>query len=228
MIVRDEAKIARDALETVARDKWDQNIARVDALRQHEAALEGPRSKLNEMAQQGQSMSTLIFEAKLRRLLPKVVFAEFSQEELNYALLVSNTENMQNAVRTGRWKPGEPWDHRKLMHPQWDPSQPKGLVQICLYPREFMPEFSSFYMTEKEIPNPEYISTGKVATPDSPISRVYKVSDGVYKKGWRQVLIEVLQTGLINRTDIEREFGNANTPEWAQKFNGRTDITRPW
>ena len=221
MIIRDEAKIGRDKLEQVIRDKFDVNQGRVDTARKNEHfLLNAERPKHNAAAQWGRGLRTSEVEAKLRRMNPKLKFEEFGRED------------MANAVANG-WPHDKPWHHKRLVYELNRDGQVEQ-YQICLYPRDFMPEFSILQVAEKEIPNPEYISTGKVPGADAQLSTKYAESSGVGLLGYRQILATLLIAGaklgeqIITLPQIEREFGPASTAEWQQKVLGGAHDGRPW
>jgi hypothetical protein len=223
MIIRDEAKQVKDKIEQGTRDRWDTNQGRVDKARKNEAfILNDARPKYNAAAQWGKALTTKDFEAKLLRMNPNFRFVHYDHEDLAQVILA------------GRHDPSKPWHHKKLVYEMNDPVEGFVQIQICIYPTEMMPEFSIMQVAEKEVPNPEYISTGKPIGPDSPILKKFTEAHGVGLKGYRQVLTEIVYAGfklgfpIITLPQIEKEFGPCSTAEWQQKILGGSHDGRPW
>lgn len=216
MIVRDEARIAKDAKDKALGEKYDINRRRLEDAKRHESYVAGDRSKIVAASQWQNLLLTPVFEARLKKIMPGALFLEFTPSDL------------EPVVKAGRWPALTPWHHKRLCHLAVGLDGSSYVDQISLYPRECMPEFSVMYNKEIEIPNPDFISTNKVANANSDISYNATISDGVAIIGWREVLVKIRNKGYLTNAQIESAFQNANTPEWQQKFVGTAHDGRPW
>lgn len=182
--------------------------------------------------QWGRYLKTPEFEAKLRKIAKhRLLFEDFTFEELKGQVLKG-------------YPADKPWHHKRLCVLIRDEEGKEMKVQVCLYPRELIPENSIMLAKEDFLPNPEFISTGKTpsrfdfspdpvnwdAKPekDSALYKYFYDQGGVGLRGWREVLLICLQHGVVVLADVEQEFGPASSPEWAQKVYGHATDGRPW
>jgi hypothetical protein len=80
-----------------------------------------------------------------------------------------------------------------------------------------MPEFTVKHVTRKKLPNKEIFGRGghferggKFVTDDTPTRDIDWVEVETYAgetRGWRTVLVRLLHMGLINRLQVEENFG---------------------
>lgn len=130
---------------------------------------------------------------------------------------------------------------------------PEGLEFICAYENDLMPEHSLMRTLVHEYPDPA-LFTGqrtiernelpdyeKVEDKESPVGYSYKFDPdaprpgmvyvekgfGEEKRGWRTVLLRLVQRGLLSVEAAEREFGADDRPEWA-KNTGKQDALPTW
>jgi hypothetical protein len=204
-----------------------------DTLRAKKEAEKFVIHKANSGNGWGKFLKTPEFELKLRKIAKhRVVFEDFTFEELKGKVLQG-------------YPADKPWHHKRLMVLLRNDLGTDDKIQICLYPRELIPENSIMAAKEDFLPNPEFMSTGKTpskfdispnavdwAEKPSKESALYKYfydQGGVAIRGWREVLLICLQIGVVSLVDVEREFGPAeNSPEWAQKVYGHRNDGRPW
>lgn len=125
---------------------------------------------------------------------------------------------------------------------------------ICAYENGVMPEHSIMSVKEQEQPDSEFFFRGlkqskgkfEINRADLPKHRV--VNEGTPQqevlweddktpgfrktpilwheaiRGWRTVLIKLVQNRLATPAEVEHIFGADNRPEWASKLGKRTDI----
>ena len=118
---------------------------------------------------------------------------------------------------------------------------------ICPYERGLMPEHSVMQLVTKEIPDSEVLGRRKAmnrkdlgkyeyvpgqgfvfddTTVRPGFKRIKQVGREL-KRGWRTVLLRLIQEGLISLYDVERLFGSKDHPSWAQN-TGRREAVLPW
>lgn len=108
----------------------------------------------------------------------------------------------------------------------------RGKHFVCVYPNSLIPERSIAKLREMEVPDPTFTHLDRKDMPSDPTAmkpgwRKVVIPWGEAKRGWRTVLVRLIQTGLITPLQAEEEFGADQTPEWAQ-YTGRTGFTTPF
>lgn len=80
----------------------------------------------------------------------------------------------------------------------------KRRIHVCGMESGIMPEFSVRHKIKKRVANPDLLGSEK---PTRDID--WKVVDtfGQETRGWRTVLLRLLHAGLINRCNVEKNFG---------------------
>lgn len=115
-----------------------------------------------------------------------------------------------------------------IMEPHPNRHLPLHKDKACLY--LLMPDGSKgFLMTVEGDYMPEWslMSIKTVRVPDGRVEgfwREQKIPGREIKRGWRTVLLRLLHMGLVNITDVEREFGPTTRESWnvlAGKRSGR-------
>jgi len=156
----------------------------------------------------GKPLSTEKLEAKLKKVNPKLAF-EFNQ--------FNSTKKAVYLVDS------------------------RGKRFICAYENMVMPERSIMKVREIEVPeNVEHIDRkdlgpvelipGRGFVPKNgvnPYIRKVRTPWGEHIRGWRTVLIKLVQEGVATPTQIERAFGPDNTKEW-QAHLGKAQVVLPW
>lgn len=125
----------------------------------------------------------------------------------------------------------------------------EGKVFICTYPNGLIPEHSfmrvkeevvqdmnfynsatnSFHLDRKDLPKHEFVP-GDGFKWDSEVPLGFKkvlVPWGEYLRGWRTVLIRLVENGSATPTQVENIFGADNRPEWSAHM-GKQKIQLPW
>lgn len=171
--------------------------------------------------QWGIPMTAELFERKLAKIDPRFVSEEFSTLELKPAVLQG-------------WPVDQPWHHKKLL---W--KNGNKCILLCHYFRHTLPEWTVLFSKKEFLPNPEILNNvdrpvstkdlGAAFDPNKPVdwdadpaddSILYtsaRVMNGVAIRGWREILLILLESGLINLTQVEKEFGSGNSPLWKIK-----------
>tara|TARA_R110000868_G_scaffold153995_1_gene379980 strand:+ start:573 stop:1172 length:600 start_codon:yes stop_codon:yes gene_type:complete len=111
----------------------------------------------------------------------------------------------------------------------------RGKVPICVYENSLMPERSVAKVKVLEVPDPSFSMIDRKDMPDlvknpnalRPGWRRVAVPWGEQTRGWRTVLVRLIQIGLISTESAEKEFGSDETPEWRQG-TGKGDYTTPF
>jgi hypothetical protein len=173
----------------------------------------------------GRLMTAKEFEGRLKKLNPAFIFEDFTFEELKGQVLNGYPANT-------------PWHHKRLLVPIREeiPGEATPVFQV-LYPRELIPEHSITKVKEDFLPNPEFMSTGKTpelsdfsvnptdwnAKPskDSNLVRWFYEQGGVELRGWRSVLLILMDEGFLTLAQVEKEFGSSPSPEWVRKVYGK-------
>ncbi len=110
----------------------------------------------------------------------------------------------------------------------------RGKHFVCVYPNSLIPERSIARLRTMEVPDPT-ITGSEITRKDfssdpealKPGWRRITVPWGEAKRGWRTVLVRLIQAGLITATQAEQEFGSDETPEWRQ-YTGKGEFTSPF
>ena len=117
---------------------------------------------------------------------------------------------------------------------------------IVPYERGLMPEHSILELVEEEVPDPDVISRRKSLNRKDLGKHEYVRGKGFVfeeggqigyiknkklghevKRGWRTVLVRLVQAGFLSVADAERVFGSSNSAGWAQHVKGHQAVT-PW
>lgn len=109
-----------------------------------------------------------------------------------------------------------------------------GKKFIAVYENTLMPERSIPKLREMEVPDPNWDHSKTSRLDISPDEKALKpgwrrltIPWGEYKRGWRTVLVRLIQEGHITVTQAETEFGSDDTPEWRQ-HTGKGAYTTPF
>ncbi len=111
----------------------------------------------------------------------------------------------------------------------------RGRHVVCVYENSLMPERSIPRIRTMEVPdvNWDHSKTKRIdfnfADEEAlkPGWRKISIPWGESKRGWRTVLVRLIQAGLITVTQAETEFGADETPEWRQ-HTGKGEFTTPF
>lgn len=111
----------------------------------------------------------------------------------------------------------------------------RGKVPVCVYENSLMPERSVAKVKILEVPDPRFGVIDRKDMPNlekdpdalRPGWRRVAVPWGEKTRGWRTVLVRLIQAGLISVAGAENEFGSDETPEWRQ-HTGKGDYTTPF
>ena len=108
----------------------------------------------------------------------------------------------------------------------------RGKHSVCVYENSLMPERSIPKVREMEVPDPNFTHIDRKDMPKDPEAlrpgwRKVLVPWGEKKRGWRTVLVRLIQAGAISVTQAETEFGADDTPEWSQ-HTGKGAFTTPF
>lgn len=111
----------------------------------------------------------------------------------------------------------------------------RGKTSICVYENSLMPERSVAKVRVLEVPDPHFKVIDRKDMPDltkdpkalRPGWRRIAVPWGEQTRGWRTVLVRLIQAGLITVAAAENEFGSDETPEWRQS-TGKGEYTTPF
>ena len=110
----------------------------------------------------------------------------------------------------------------------------RGKHAVVVYENSLMPERSIPKLRELEVPDTGWDHSKTKRTDFAkdtaalrPGWRKVTVPWGEAKRGWRTVLVRLIQAGLITTTQAETEFGSDETPEWRQ-YTGKGEFTSPF
>jgi|SRR5579883_2784268 len=121
-------------------------------------------------------------------------------------------------------------------------------VIICTYPNGIIPEHSfmrvkeevvqdmnfynsttaTFHLDRKDLPKHEFVEGEGIKWDGLPLGfKKVLIPWGEYLRGWRTVLIRLVEAGAATPTQVEKIFGSDNRPEWAAHM-GKQNIELPW
>ena len=110
----------------------------------------------------------------------------------------------------------------------------RGKHAVVVYENSLMPERSIPRLREVEVPDTTWDHSKTRRTDFStdrtqirPGWRKVTIPWGEQTRGWRTVLVRLIQAGLITPTQAETEFGSDETPEWRQ-YTGKGEFTSPF
>lgn len=108
----------------------------------------------------------------------------------------------------------------------------RGKTPVCVYENSLMPERSIPRLREMEVPDPGFTHVNRKDFDKNPNNlkpgwRKVTIPWGEKKRGWRTVLVRLIQAGVITLTQAEAEFGADTTPEWSQ-HTGKGAYTTPF
>lgn len=131
-----------------------------------------------------------------------------------------------------------PWIHDKRAVVRVKPEG--GFDTICPYESGFMPEHEVLkanvewvrdrhqtHLDRKDLPKYEIVPGAGVVWDSGAVRPGWKkvVRLGhTLKRGWRTVLIRLVQAGLLTPTQVEREFGVDDRVQWANAMGKRSII----
>ena len=109
---------------------------------------------------------------------------------------------------------------------------PDGKKHLVVYENSLMPERSIPKIRTMEVPDPTFTHLDRKDMPKDPGAlrpgwRRVQIPWGESKRGWRTVLVRLIQAGAITVTQAETEFGSDETPEWRQ-HTGKGEFTTPF
>jgi hypothetical protein len=109
---------------------------------------------------------------------------------------------------------------------------PNGRKVLVVYENSLMPERSIPKLRTMEVPDPTFTHLDRKDMPTDPDAlrpgwRRVQIPWGEAKRGWRTVLVRLIQQGAITVTQAETEFGSDETPEWRQ-HTGKGEFTTPF
>ena len=108
----------------------------------------------------------------------------------------------------------------------------RGKHFIAVYENCLMPERSIPKLREMEVPEPNLTHIDRKDFSSDPEAirpgwRKIQIPWGEKTRGWRTVLVRLIQDGLITVAQAELEFGSDETPEWRQ-HTGKGEFTTPF
>ena len=174
-------------------------------------------NRSNPQARLGAGLMHTAFERRLKKLPPDVVFRDHPR---------ANEECGFKDIRAA-YKPVE-----------------NNLVLLGCYHRGLMPEHtimkrkeevvwdrSTTHIDRKDVPPQDWVpGVGFVKKdPDAltPGTQKVIIPWGVYRSGWRRILVSAVKKGFTTLTAVEKLFGSGATPEWAGNL-GKRPVTTPW
>lgn len=134
-----------------------------------------------------------------------------------------------------------PWNETKKLVVRRLPSGTQET--ICVYERGLMPEHSIMrikveeirdvdqkHLSRADLPKYEISPTGEIiwdpTKPKPGWKRVERLW-GEKVRGWRTLLIRLIQARAISLSDAEKYFGSDNRPQWAAN-TGKQQLLLPW
>ncbi len=165
------------------------------------------------------------------------------EETANAVLLVDNDLSPANAARQlGRTFTHEEFDRRlqamdRRLHTEAHPTNKtkrclyvldrRGKTFICAYESGIMPEHSIFsvktkevwdgkthHINKKDLPKCDITPEGIVWHGPTPGMEHVDVPWNEIRRGWRTVLVRLVEERLATPTQVESAFGSDNRPEW--------------
>lgn len=108
----------------------------------------------------------------------------------------------------------------------------RGKHFVAVYENSLMPERSIPRIRVMEVPDPNFTKVDRKDFSSDPTAlkpgwRRIEVPWGEAKRGWRTVLVRLIQSGLIGVVETEAIFGSDQTPEWHQ-YTGKGEFTSPF
>ncbi len=108
----------------------------------------------------------------------------------------------------------------------------RGKHFVAVYENSLMPERSIPRIRTMEVPDPMFTHVDRKDFSSDPEAlkpgwRRVQIPWGESKRGWRTVLVRLIQAGLLSAEETEREFGADQTPEWHQ-YTGKGEFTSPF
>jgi hypothetical protein len=201
MLIRDEATQIRDHAGT---KRAEHRQVVTDTIK-HETAAEVrdfDTSPTNPMRQWGAAMPTATFEAKLKPILPAfIVMRDHPTNETKRVMYMSLPGGALETLVV----------YERLISPEHS---------IMATEFEDVPDMSVEVLDSKDIPKSTFVSPEEGYTFDTTAGplpgwkRVPSVDVEVYR-GWRTVLIRLVQLGVVNGPQVEAIFGADDRKEWA-------------
>lgn len=118
---------------------------------------------------------------------------------------------------------------------------------VVPYEKGIMPEHSALQLVEDELPDPDVIQRKKSLNRKDLGKYEYKPGEGYVfedgartgyvknkklghevKRGWRTVLVRLVQAGYLSVSEAERLFGRDNSPSWQQHMGKTSQNLLPW
>lgn len=174
-----------------------------------------------------------------------------TDQQMGYPLTPRRLEKKLNSIISGLVYQINPNNKtKKAMYL----STPEGLEYLMAYENSLMPEHSIMRIVTHEYPDPA-IFTGertlerdevpayeKVEDPESPVGYSYEFDPkakrpgmiyvekgfGEATRGWRTVLLRLIQRGLASVELIEKTFKADDRAEWAKSTGKQTQVEPTW
>lgn len=185
MIVNDEAAIGRKALATQREEAQEKFL--LGCAREVKDHIHVDRM-VNAQERLGRPLFPAEFERRLLKLNPNLYFEVIDENPSHKRLSVLDA---------------------------------RGKHFVAVYPNALLPERSILKFKEIDAPDPNFTGAG-VSRSDLPTDpdavkpgwRRILIPWGEHRRGWRTVLVRLIQAGLITTNQAEVEFGSDETPEW--------------
>lgn len=108
----------------------------------------------------------------------------------------------------------------------------RGKNFVAVYENSLMPERSIPRLKEMIVPEPKLTHIDRKDLSSDPEAlkpgwRKIVIPWGEKTRGWRTVLVRLIQAGYISVAQAETEFGSDETPEWRQ-HTGKGEYTSPF
>lgn len=108
----------------------------------------------------------------------------------------------------------------------------RGKTPLTVFPNSLIPERSIMSYKEVEAPDPEITHLDRKDMPRHegelrPGWRKVQIPWREMKRGWRTVLLRLMEEKVLTLTQVENEFGADQTPEWSQ-HTGKGAFTTPF
>lgn len=213
MIIRDTEAIEKAVIEAAIDDYREKCEKYILASLKNAVYIDSNADPTNMNLRMGKALTHEEFERRLGKLNPALKFDQ------------------------------HPWQPTRR-YVWWEVGGKKETLSV--YDKGAIPESSILFRYEEKQADPEYITGArKLDRKDFPKAtwndekQAYDFAGDIpgvittyipgseYKRGWRTTLAKVLLSGAVPLVDIIKEFGEADTAEWAG-LTGRQGIVRPW
>ncbi len=247
MLVKDEAKLGQHAAMRRRENQRQQIAEWVDRQEEQAQFVDSPDiGALDTMKKMGKIMMVPEFEARLKRMLPNIVFVGkpgFPGRKAKYP--TPGGEWVDLGSYHADWLPERtirepieqfvPIDRKALS----DSTAPVMDIDLSNRPKRAWvpiddPEIAEFVGLTVDQMKALWEPDGKGAgqwvdlEPDESYKgRKITIPGKIKRKGWRAPLVCCVKLGLATPTEVENHFGLENTVEWKQHL-GRGPMIVPW